>query len=54
MNFWTELVWVGNRLYPRWFCCAILVLCLLLFFAASYGGFRFLKFLFDLVRGPNA
>ena len=23
MNFWTDLIWIGNTLYPRWFVIGV-------------------------------
>lgn len=54
MSFWTDLIWIGNTLYPRWFAYLVAVSLIAALIATSYGGFRFMKFLFDLVRGPNA
>lgn len=54
MGFWTDLIWIGNTLYPRWFVFLVTVMLIAALIATSYGGFRFMKFLFDLVRGPNA
>lgn len=25
MNFWTDLIWIGNTLYPRWFVIGVIV-----------------------------
>ncbi len=54
MSFWTDLIWIGNTLYPSWFVLLVTVLLVAALIASSYAGIRFMKFLFDLVRGPNA
>lgn len=23
MSFWSELIWIGNELYPRWFIAVV-------------------------------
>jgi hypothetical protein len=38
MNYWSDLIWVGNSLYPRWFVFAVMALVLL----ALLGGFVWL------------
>ncbi len=30
MNFLTDLIWVGNTLYPRWFVFGIMAMIILL------------------------
>ena len=54
MEFWSDLIWIGNTLYERWFVILAFVLILAALNASIYLGFVFLKFLFKLVTGPNA
>lgn len=53
MSFWTNLIWIGNTLYPRWFVCLVTVGLIVALIATSYGGFRFIKFLFEQANSTS-